>query len=563
VRREQVFWGWGEPGAGPSLPEHSAAFLRSELGVGGAVVSTPVPLEAVRLREPALDGAVRARLEAVVGVGRVRDDREARVLRCRGKSYLDLLAQRAGECDDAPDAVVAPASHDQVAAVLAVCAEAGVAVVPFGGGTSVVGGLEPLRGDFASLVSLDLARMDGVLAVDERSLTATLGPGVRLPEADRALAGYGLTLGHVPQSYEWATVGGCVATRSSGQASTGFGRIDANLVGVRMATPAGELAARTLPASAAGPDLRQLVAGSEGTLGVITEVALRVHPAPAERRYEGWVIAGFDAGCEALRRLEQAGAAPDVARLSDEDETRTALALAGAGRLARAAIHARAGGPAGLVARRSSGPAGLGGGPCLIVLGWEGEPRDVARRRSEAARQLRTAGARTLGQGQGRAWVASRFAGPHLRDDLLDRGVMVETLETAAPWSRLGAVHAGVRAALPGMLVGCHVSHLYPTGASLYFTVLAARDDADPAGQWRAAKAAATEALLAAGGTLTHHHAVGRDHAPWMEGEIGALGVGALRAVKERCDPAAIMNPGKLLAGATTPTAFTPEAGSG
>jgi alkyldihydroxyacetonephosphate synthase len=501
------------------------AFLRESLGVDGGVVSRPVPLEAVRLREPALDGAVRARLEAIVGSRAVRSDREARVLRCRGKSYLDLLAQRAGECEDAPDAVVAPASHEQVAAVLAACAEAEVAVVPFGGGTSVVGGLEPLRGRFAALVSLDLARMDGVLAVDARSLTATLAPGLRLPEADRALAAHGLTLGHMPQSYEWATVGGCVATRSSGQASTGFGGIDANLAGARLATPAGELVARTVPASAAGPDLRQLIAGSEGTLGVITAATLRVHRVAAAQRYEAWAIAGFEAGCEALRALEQAGAAPDIARLSDEDETRVALAFAGIGRLGRTAARARAGGE-----------------PCLMIFGWAD-----AGRHAESARRLRAAGARSLGQGPGRAWAKTRFAGPHLRDDLLDRGVMVETLETAAPWPRLAGVRSAVRAALPGMLVGCHVSHLYPTGASLYFTIFARADDTDPAGQWRAAKAVATEALLAAGGTLTHHHAVGRDHAPWMPAEVGLLGVDLLRAMKERCDPTGIMNPGKLV----------------
>ncbi len=554
MRREQVFWGWGELGAGPSWPEHAVPFLRSSLGIAGGVVSRPVPLEEVRLREPALDGAVHSRLEAIVGSSFVRSTRETRVLRCRGKSYLDLLAQRAGACEDAPDAVVAPASHDEVAAVLEVCAKAGVAVVPFGGGTSVVGGLEPLRGRFAALVSLDLGRMDGVLDVDERSLTATLAPGLRLPEADRALAAHGLTLGHVPQSYEWATVGGCVATRSSGQASTGRGRIDANLVGVRVATPAGELSARTLPASAAGPDLRQLVAGSEGTLGVITAATLRVHPLPAARRYEGWAIAGFEAGCDALRALEQAGAAPDIARLSDEDETRTALAFAGTSRLGRAALHARATGPARAAIRaRAAGGARLaGGGPCLIVLGWEGEAAEVARHRAEAAGRLRAAGARSLGQRPGRAWAASRFAGPYLRDDLIDRGVMVETLETAAPWSRLAGVHAAVRAALPGMLVSCHVSHLYPTGASLYFTVFGKADDADPAGQWRAAKAAATAALLGAGGTLTHHHAVGVDHAPWMGEEVGALGLDVLRAVKDRCDPGGVMNPGKLLGGTST-----------
>ena len=499
------------------------SFLRDEIGVDGAVVDRPVALEQVRLREPALDLAVRRRLEAITGA--VRDDREARVLRCRGKSYLDLLAQRAGACEHAPDAVVAPADHEQVLAVLQVCAEAGVAVVPFGGGTSVVGGLEPLRGPFEALVSLDLGRMDGVLAVDAQSLTAVLEPGLRLPEADRALGAHGLTLGHLPQSYEWASVGGCVATRSSGQASTGWGRIDDNLVAVRCATPLGELSTRDAPASAAGPALRQLVAGSEGVLGVITAVTLRVHPQPEASRYEGWLVPGFEAGCEALRALERAGAAPDVVRLSDEDETRHTLAFAGASAVARRAVGDR----------------------CLMICGWEGAVQDIARRRGEAARVLRGAGARYATQRPGQLWARSRFAGPHLRDHLLDRGVMVETLETATSWSRLGALYAAVRAALPGMHVGCHVSHLYPTGASLYFTVFARRS-ADPAAQWRAAKAAATDAIVAAGGTITHHHAVGRDHAPWMAAEAGELGVGVLRALKDRCDPAGIMNPGKLLA---------------
>ncbi len=531
MRREQVFWGWGEIGAGPALPEHAVPFLREALGIDGAVEDRPVALEEVRLREPALDPGLRSRLEDIVGADAVRDDREARVLRCRGKSYLDLLAQRAGACEDAPDAIVAPAGHDQALAVVQACAEAGVAVVPFGGGTSVVGGLEPDRGPFGALVSLDLARMDALLGVDERSLTAVFEPGIRLPEADRALASHGLTLAHVPQSYEWATVGGCVATRSAGQTSTGHGRIDENVVAVRCATPLGDLATLDVPASAAGPSLRDVVAGSEGALGVITQVSLRVHPLPAVQRFEGWFAPGFEAGCDALRQLEQRGLAPDVARLSDEDETRFSLALAGTGRVAQAVIGAR-----------------LRGAPgCLLVLGWEGTPEAVARRRRDAASLLRGAGAKSMGEGPGRAWAASRFAGPHLRDDLLDRGVMVETLETATSWSNLGALHAAVRAALPGLLVGCHVSHLYPTGASLYFTVLGRRDAADPAGQWRAAKTAAGDAIVAAGGTITHHHAVGRDHVPWLGAEIGDLGVELLRAVKDRCDPAGVMNPGKLV----------------
>jgi alkyldihydroxyacetonephosphate synthase len=515
MRREQVFWGWGEPGAGPSLPEHAAGFLRAELGVSGEVVDRPVALDDVRLREPALDPALRRRLE---DVAQVRDDREARVLRCRGKSYLDLLAQRAGDCQAAPDAVVAPADHEQVLAVLQACNEAGVAVVPFGGGTSVVGGLEPLRGPFEAVISLDLGRIDHVIAVDARSRTATLGAGLRLPEADRALAAHGLRLAHLPQSYEWATVGGCVATRSAGQASTGNGRIDENLIAVRVATPLGELSTRDAPASAAGPELRRLVAGSEGALGVITAVTLRVHPV-VEERYEAWLLPGFEAGCDALRQLEQAGLAPDVARLSDADETRYTLAFAGAaGPLRRLAVDR-----------------------CLLIAGG-----DVAWRRRDAARVLRAAGGRYVTRRPAERWAHSRFHGPHLRDDLLDRGVMVETLETATTWSNLAGLYRAVKAALPGLLVGCHVSHLYPTGASLYFTVLGRQADDAPA-QWRALKQAATDAVMAAGGTLTHHHAVGRDHAPWLGAEVGELGLGILRAVKDRCDPAGIMNPGKLL----------------
>jgi alkyldihydroxyacetonephosphate synthase len=503
VRREQVFWGWGEPGAGPSLPEHAASFLRAELGVSGEVVNRPVSLEDVRLRPPALPGGLRQRLEAVAAV---RDDREARVLRCRGKSYLDLLAQRAGDCEAAPDAVVAPRDHEAVLAVLQACNEAGVAVVPFGGGTSVVGGVEPLR---RPAISLDLGALEDV-SVDARSQMATLGAGLRLPEADRALAAHGLRLAHYPQSYEWATVGGCVATRSAGQASTGRGRIDENLIAVRVAAPLGELETRDVPASAAGPELRQLVAGSEGVLGAITAVTLRVHPV-AEERYEGWLMPGFEAGCDALRQLEQAGLAPDVARLSDEDETRYTLALAGT------------------PLRR------LVGDRCLLVVGGQGSWR----------RRLLAAGARPVPKA-GERWAHSRFDGPHLRDDLLDRGVMVETLETATSWSNLARLREAVRAALPGLLVGCHVSHLYPTGASLYFTVLGPQSD-DPAAQWRALKAAATDAIVAAGGTLTHHHAVGRDHAPWIGAEVGETGLGILRAIKDRCDPAGIMNPGLLL----------------
>ena len=321
MRREQVFWGWGEPGAGPSLPPNADELLREELGIDGGVVAQPVALEDVRLPDPALPDGLRERLAEVA---EVRDDREARVLRSRGKSYLDLLAQRAGDGSSAPDAVVAPGDAAQVAAVLRECAQADVAVVPFGGGTSVVGGL----GGEPPYVSLDLGRLDRVLSIDPWSRIAVFEPGIRLPEADAALRSQGLALGHVPQSYEWATVGGCAATRSAGQTSTGHGRIDKQVVALECVTPSGSLATLDAPASAAGPALRELVLGSEGTLGVITQVALRVRPR-IEASYDGWSVSSFLEGAEMLRDLEQDGIAPDIARLSDEAETHLSVALAG------------------------------------------------------------------------------------------------------------------------------------------------------------------------------------------------------------------------------------------
>jgi alkyldihydroxyacetonephosphate synthase len=517
-RREQVFWGWGEPGAGPSLPDHAAGFLREVLGVSGDVVSPP-PRELPAVPPSRLPRS----LHRLPGL---RDDDAIRVLRAAGKSYLDLLAMRSGAVD-APDAVVAPASHEEVLAVLRACTQENVAVVPFGGGTSVVGGLAPLRDGHRAVISLDLGAMEAV-AVDERSLVARIGPGLRLPECERALAARGLTLGHFPQSFEWASVGGCVATRSSGQASTGYGRIDANLVAVRMATPTGDWATLDAPGSAAGPRLRDLVVGSEGTLGVITEAALRVQRVREDRRYEGWFFKSFEEGWEALRALVQAGLAPAVARLSDEAETAMSMALSG-GHGLKAKV-----GPALLRAR------GYAGG-CVLICGWEGAVVP------EAGPCLRSAGGMPVGTSPGRSWLASRYAGPHLRDDLLDRGVMVETLETATSWANLRNLYATVRAALAPAHVVCHVSHLYPSGASLYFTAFAAQDRDDPAGQWQRLKDAACRAIVSAGGTITHHHAVGRDHAAYVEAEHGALGVEVLRAVKDRVDPAGIMNPGKLL----------------
>jgi alkyldihydroxyacetonephosphate synthase len=539
------WWGWGEEGREVILPDAVLSLLRDSLGTDPGARRGPVALAEVRLPDARLDPSVRSRLENVVGRDHVSQERLARILHAAGKGYPDLVRLRGGDASSAPDVVVAPASAQEVHAVLSLCAEANLAVVPFGGGTSVVGGVEPVRDGFAGVLSLALRRIDGLDAVDSVSLTATFGAGLFGPEAERRLAREGLTLGHLPQSFEYSTVGGWVATRSAGQASTGYGRIDELVEGLRLAAPAGELAGRALPASAAGPDLRELVMGSEGVLGVICEATLRVRPLPELRRYEGWSFRSFAEGCEALRVMEQADSSPDVARLSDEEETRLSLALASRGgatdRIAKSYLRLRG---------HEQG--------CVAIVGFEGEADAVERRRLRAAALLRAGGGLRLGRRPGEAWLRNRYAGPYLRDELLDRGVLVETLETATNWSNLGSLYAAVTQALRKTLaeretpplVMCHVSHLYRSGASLYFTFLARQEAEAPLEQWRAAKAAACEAIMAAGGTITHHHAVGRDHSPWMPAEVGELGLDLIRAAKERLDPAGIMNPGKLLPGA-------------
>jgi alkyldihydroxyacetonephosphate synthase len=534
------WWGWGDPAQPAELPPHALHFLRDELGISGER-HPPVALEEVRLADPELPRKAEPKLVLAVGHDWVRKDRASRVTHAAGKGYADLVRLRAGDAVPAPDAVVYPADVAELRAVLDACGSERIAVVPFGGGTSVVGGVEPVRNGMSAVVSLDLTRMAKLEGLDEVSLTADFGPGLRGPQVEEALGRSGLTLGHFPQSFEYATVGGWVATRSAGQASTGYGSIEKLVCGLRCMTPDGEIDLPALPATAAGPGLRQLLVGSEGVLGVITRATLKVRPRPEERRYEGWMFRSFEEGAEAFRVLHQRGAIPDVARLSDQAETRLSLLLAGEGSLKQRA---------GLRYVRLRGyEAG-----CIAVLGFEGDRTGAVRRAALAGRLLRRAGGLSLGAAPGRAWERGRYAAPYLRDAFLDHGVIAETLETAHEWSRLMDLYSAVRAAIAGALeargtpgiVMCHISHLYPSGASLYFTFLARQERGAELDQWRAAKVAACDAIVGAGGTITHHHAIGRDHAPWMPHEVGELGLAALRAVKGRLDPAGIMNPGKL-----------------
>ena len=548
-RYPDLSWsGWGDPAAALQLPDPVRELLIAGLGVRGP--GRPVvALDQIELAPSRLADHVVSRLRAVVGDEHTSSEVEARVRHMRGKSLPDLLRLRRGDGRGAPDLVLLPDSHEQVLELLRVCSEDRVAVVPFGGGTSVVGGLEPDADELAGVAAIDLRRMNALLELDETSRLTVLEPGLRGPEAEQLLGARGYTIGHFPQSFEYATLGGAAAARSSGQSSAGYGRFDDQVLALRVATPAGSLSLGRAPKSAAGPDLRQLFLGSEGALGVITALTVRIRPVPEQRVYEAWRLPSFAAGADAVRKLVQDGPLPTVLRLSDEMETALNLAR-----------------PAEL------GQDGAGG--CLAIVGFEGGVEDVAARRAGAGAVLRGAGGEPAGCGgaggggaggggaggggagedAGEAWARDRYRGPYLRDALLDAGAIVETLETATFWSSLPGLYEAVSAALRESLsaqgtapvVLCHISHVYPSGASLYFTVACAALE-DPLRQWQAAKAAGSAAIVAAGASITHHHGIGRDHVPWYEHEIGELGIAVLRAAKARLDPNGILNPGILI----------------
>ncbi len=518
--------GWGDPTRAVTLEPAIHELLRAGLAVKKATPS--VAFDEVRLPDSRLRARAHERVAAVVGESYLNTDRDSRILHARGKSTPDLLRIRTGDAQDAPDAVVVPASHDQVLELLGVCEEEALAVVPYGGGTSVVGGLEPDSAPYAAVIALDLGRLNRLLDLDVVSRTATFECGLRGPEAEELLAEHGFTVGHHPQSYEYASLGGFAATRSSGQASAGYGRFDERVVGLRIATPRGTLELGRAPKSAAGPDLRQLFLGSEGAFGVITALKVEIVPSPEARMYDGWRFDSFTTGIEAVRQLAQDGPTPTVMRLSDEAETALNLAR----------------------------PTQLGGAAtsgCMAILGFEGRASEVTRRR-DAANELLTSHRAVHDQEAGDGWARDRYRGPYLRDALLDAGALVETLETATFWSSVDRLYARVKAALTETLtelgtppvVLCHVSHVYRSGASLYFTVGAAQLD-DPLAQWSAAKQAASEAIVAADGAITHHHGIGRDHKRHYGQEVGALGADILRAVKQTVDPAGILNPGILI----------------
>lgn len=548
-RFKMKWWGWGAENVRASLSHSPAAldFLRSRLGLEGLETPSVFRLESVRVPESRLDASARDRLAAIVGAENCRTDQRERVLHSVGKGYKDLVRLRQLALDKATDVVVYPRSEAEVVAVLASCREIKLAVIPFGGGTSVVGGIEAESGGQRFVVTLDLAYLNRVLQLDAVSQTATVEAGIFGPELEQRLAERGFTLGHFPQSFEFSTLGGWIATRSSGQNSLGYGGIDKLVESLRIVTPQGTIETLHVPRRADGPDLTQMLIGSEGSYGVIVSATVRIRPKPEARDYWMYAFKDFKSALDASRTLVQAGPLPALLRIADEEETTASLALGHRPGRGSRSLKRRFG--QWLLARKGFRPPQL----ATLLVGLEGSPDSVRRQRRVVRGHFAWFECVSLGRSLGRRWMATRFELPYLRDELLDNHLLVDTLETATTWSGLHDLYRAVREAIEKaakeqgepMIVFTHVSHLYADGASLYFSLLGRQKRSDPIGQWWAIKRAAGEAIRARGAVISHHHGVGMDHRDqtgWNPIERQML-----VQLKQTLDPTGIMNPGKLL----------------
>jgi alkyldihydroxyacetonephosphate synthase len=533
-RTDVRWWGWGDPKVETAVEERVRLLLESR-GIPTVEPWEPPAIESVSI-PPARP--IPAEVAEAAGPGSFFVDHESRVRHANGHSLADLLNRRSGVLESAPDAVVVAGGEEQVTRVLAAARDTDTAVIPFGGGTSVTGGLNPDPDRVT--ISLDTVGLD-LAEIDPESGTAWLGAGLRGPEAERVLNRAGFTLGHFPQSWEYATIGGFAATRSAGQASNGFGRFDEMVLGLRLVTPEGVLATPHVRHASEGPSLTEVILGSEGALGVITAVEVRVAPIPAISS-EAWILPDFGSGVEVTRRMAQIGELPALLRLSDPDETELNIAMSGpggvAGRLFRHYLRAR----------------GMRGG-CLLLIGFEGSPERNRVDRGTVTRMLRRAGGIGLGSGPSRSWRRNRYHGPYLREGLLDLGLVVETFETAAAWSEYLDAFARIRNRTKEALraqgmageVLCHLSHAYRDAASLYFTVVASPGPAGAIGSWRAVKDAAMDELRGMDLPVSHHHGIGRDHLDGLDARLDPSGAQALRGLKSALDPSGIMNPGCLI----------------
>ena len=553
AERRLKHWGWGYEDQSPTAAQmaEAAAGIRARFGFGGEA-KTAVPLAEVEVRAP--------RLKVPEAFGDLfTDDKYERVSRAMGKAYRDVVRGFYGRFENPPDLVARPRDRSEVETVLSWAEAEGAAVIPFGGGTSVVGGVEPRLGD-RPVVTLDLRRIDRLIEVDPTSLAARIEAGATGPRLEEQLREHGLTMRCYPQSFEYATLGGWIATRAGGHFATKETHVDDLVESVRAVTPRGTWESRRLPGSGAGPSPDRMLLGSEGILGVVTDAWVRVRPRPEWKAAATVRFERFGDACEAVREIAQAGLDPANCRLLEAAEAELTGAGNGKSHLLLLAFES--------AHHPVDAPLALAIAAAKDHGGTPDEPRHTSpltgRKLKEGLRNrpVNEGGAPKGDDSAADSWRGAFFLAPYLRDTFVACGVLSETFETAITWDRLEEFHATVMettrravAEVTGTsgegrgapLVTCRFTHAYPDGVAPYFTVLAPAIRGGEVEQWDEIKAAVSEALIDSGGTITHHHAVGRDHRPWYDRQRPAPFAAALRAAKAELDPAAILNPGVLL----------------
>ncbi|MFY9979015.1 MAG: FAD-binding oxidoreductase [Candidatus Sulfotelmatobacter sp.] len=547
--RHMKWWGWGNEDAEFSAAAHPGfwPYAKTVLEIEKDTFEKRAwKLESIELPDPFIDERFLSQLRAFLNPTQISDGTKDRVVHAYGKGFRDLFRLRHGLAAGAPDLIIYPENEREICLTLRAAAERGVSVIPFGGGSNISGCLERMdRGRMA--VSLDMRRMRRILEVDTRSFTARIEAGVFGPDLEAQLGAYGMTLGHFPDSFLHSTLGGWIATRSAGMQSDKYGKIEDMVIALRMVTPEGALATRAVPKSSNGIDVNHLCIGSEGTFGVITEATMRLHPRPQRRQVPGYLFPEFEGGIEAMRECVRQECMPAMVRLNDPDKTALSMAFrppASSFSKATSSLFKSY-----LRLKRFSLATA-----CLMLTAFEGSETAVDREMRQVQGIYRKCGAVSLGASAGRSFESTKYDFPHIRDFLLDRDVTSDVSETSTVWSNILPLYKDTVDVLRGKIaesgahpwVGCHISHTYQSGASVYFTFAFRQQPEREMDQYLRAKKAAQQSFSDHGATLSHHHAVGTEHLPWLSTEISPIGVQAIAAIKRSLDPTNIMNPGRL-----------------
>jgi len=552
------WWGWGHEGVGFHWEDKPgfAPFVKYAVGLDlhtAPVVGMP-DFDKLTVAKSLATPAFTASLASVVGEDNVTTDKMERVVHAYGKSIRDLIRVRANQIERTPDVVVYPADEDEVQRVVDLAIAADAVIIPFGGGSNIASSLEPRADESRVVLSLDMGRMRELVSIDEESGLAVIQAGALGPDLEQQLNARGWTIGHYPDSFTHSSLGGWIATRSSGMQSDKYGDIADIVRGLHVVRPGGILVIRAIPSASTGPSVREMIVGSEGRLGIITEATVQVHRTPAKRDVYGYFFPNWEAGTAAMQEIAESDASPSITRVSDARETGFSLATSkerhGFDKFAADTVLP--------TLMKSKGWAKQPGGLeniCLSFIGFEGGEAHAKRQKKLVDAIVKKHGGMGVGKGPGVLYDQKKFDTPYLRDFLLDRGAAGDVSESAMPWSKINQLHDAVRVAadkafdeigIQGWIMS-HLSHSYHSGACLYFTFAFVMGD-DPIGEYNVVKSAIQQAFIDNGGSLSHHHGVGLEHAPWLEQDISAEGVAVMRGLFEAVDPGENFNPRKIVA---------------